>query len=488
MSRTLLLSFVFAAIPTLSAMADPATPAEAARLTTLFERYVGHAAPGQPGAVAVVPKGEAYVATLDLKRALAGLEGFGITVETAVSSTTLQPLPDGTWKVTSTDIPPITLHAGQQTLNLSSATSSFEGVYDPKLYGFSHSRQDQTGYDLRQATPTTVQNRRVDKVGLTLDGAAAAKGGVDVKGRYDLTGTSSDIEVRSAPVAPEPGSTSAAPPPSSAPTRFSYKVPTGTVTIGIDGLRTKDLLDLWAFLVAHPSRDSLAAAQGDLKALLRSGLPYLANLRESAAFQGPTLSTPIGVVSASSLGGSIDVADLATRGKAETSLSFADLKIPAGQLPPWFADLVPTALDLHLGLDGFNAGAAAAAAVDDLDLRKDVVLTPDQQAALGRVLWPGDGTVTLGPSRVTTAALDLRMEGQATLGAQLAGRLTITGKGLDKEIAALQERAATDPGAGQVLGPLTFAKNLAKPGPDGSLVWVVELARGAVTVNGAPLQ
>ena len=489
MSRTLLLGLVVAALPTLSAMAGPATPEEAARLTALFERYVGRPVPGQPGTVTVVPKGDAYVATFDLKRALAGLEGLGVTVDAAPSATTLQPLPDGTWKVFSTDSPPITLRAGKQTITVSAATSTFDGIYDPELRGFRHTRQDQTGYDTKQVTPTTVQDRRVDRLGFATDGAAARTGGLDVKGRYDMAGMSADIAVDAATAVPEGGGRNPAlAPPSSAPTRFAYAVPTGTLAVGLDGLRTKDLLDLWAFLVAHPSRDSLAAAQDELKAMLRAGLPYVGNLREDASFRAPVVSTPVGPVSAGSVGFGLSAGGLTNHGTAELGLSFAELKVPPGQLPPWSAGLVPTALDLHVGLDGFNAAAAAAAAVDGFDLRQAVAFTPEQQAAAARVLWPGDGSVTLKPSRITTGTLDLKMDGRATLGAQPSGRLTIAGTGLDEEIAALQAQAARDPGAAQVLGPLVLAKNLAKPGPDGGLLWVIDLAQTGVTVNGAPLQ
>lgn len=488
MARTLLLGLAAAAIPIVSAVAAPATPDEAARLTALFERYVGHPAPGEPDSVTVVPQGESYVATLDLKRALAGLEGLGVTLDPVVSATTLTPLADGTWKVGSTSSPSITAHMGQQTVSLRYATSIFDGIYDPKITGFSRSRQEQTGSEYTQTAPTVVQTRRVDKASLDFTGTPADAGSVDVKGHYDLAGLAADIVVRPAPAPETPAGGPAVPPAGRAGTTFSYVVPTSSLDIGLDRFRTRQALDLWAFLVAHPSHDSLAAAQDELKALLRAGLPYIGGLREASSLASLAVTTPIGVVSAKAMSGDIDLSGLAGTGKAAVAFSIADLVVPPGQLPPWSSGLVPKGLDLHVAVDGFHAAEAMAATVDDVDLKKDVIITPDQKEAIGHLAWPGAGTVTLAPSRLTTAVLDLKMEGQAALGPKPTGRVTVSGTGLDKEIAALQAEAAIDPGAGQILGPLVLAKNLSKPNPDGSLTWLIEFGDGPVKVNGATLQ
>ena len=70
MAKSFLLGLFAAALPVLSVQAAPATPEEAARLTTLFERFVAHPDAGQPSSVTVVPQGDAYRVTLDLAHAL----------------------------------------------------------------------------------------------------------------------------------------------------------------------------------------------------------------------------------------------------------------------------------------------------------------------------------------------------------------------------------------------------------------------------------
>jgi hypothetical protein len=489
MARTLLIGFAVAAIPIVSAAAAPATPEEAARLTALFERYVSHPAPGQPSGVSVVPAGESYAVTLDLKRAAAGLESFGLTVDPYTSKSLLTPQPDGTWKVHSQDDPPLVLHFGGQTMSLAATSGTFDGTYDPKLRAFASFTQQQTGTTTVRTTPTLDQTTRIDKVTWAGTGTAAEGGTVTSTAHYTSSGLTSDVLMKPAPAPAAPATGNpAVPPPSGAGTPFTVTMPSSTQDVAAERLRVGPLLDLWAFVVAHPDHGSLVAAQDQFKGLLRAGLPVADAIRTSGAFPALSVSTPVGVVSAKTVTAAFDVTGLAATGRAAVGLSLADLAVPPGQLPPWSSGLVPTALDLHVAVDGFHAADAALATVNAVDLGKDVVITPDQKAAAMRALWPGNGTVTLAPSRLTTAMLDLKLEGQASFAPAFAGRVTVTGTGLDKEIAALQALAATEPGAGQVLGPLVLAKNLAKPNPDGSLGWLIEFGNGPVKINGAPLQ
>ena len=339
----------------------------------------------------------------------------------------------------------------------------------------------------KRGTDTYVQSRHTDAVALSGTGTAAEGGTVSTTSHSVGKGAGGEIRFKPKPSDPSPGNP-AVPPPVGGGTTLSYESPATRTDTAVDRLDAAKVLDLWAFFAVHRSRDSVTGAQDELKALLRAGLPYVAAFKQSGSLDAPSLSTPVGVISARSFGLSFDASGLGGTGKAGLALTVADLLVPPGQLPPWSAGLVPTALDLHLGLDGFHATEAAKAAVDAVDLHHDVIITPEQKAQVGRVFLPDGGTLTLQPSHIATAMLDLTMDGHAALGVQPGGEVTVTAKGLDREIAALQAQAATDPGAGQVLGPLVLAKNLAKPNPDGSLGWVIAFGHGPVTVNGAPLQ
>lgn len=488
MATASLAGAVAAAMWVVPAVAAPATPEEAARLTALFGRYVGQPSPGQPGAVTVKPEGESYRVVLDLKRALAGFGDLGFTVESDPSETLLTPLPDGTWKVTARNSPPVTVRAAQQTLTFKSATSAFDGIYDPALYGFRSSTSTYDHYDYAQVAPTVDQDRQIEHLTFDLKGVQAPGTTTDVTAHYLATGQSSTILIKPPRPATDPGADPAAPPPE-APTGITYTSPSGTVDIGIGALHTRELLDLWAFLVAHRDRASIAASQDSFKTIVRAALPMLDRLNETAAFDGLVLNTPIGRFSAKALAGGLDVADLAGTGKASSQFSFDGLTIPPGQLPPWVEGFVPTAAALDIRVAGFHAAEAATAAVDDVDFHKEPAISPDQTDRLGRLFWPGSGTLTVAPSRITSKLLDLRMDGDGVIGPHPTGHLTVTGTGLDAAIAALKAAVASDPSAEQVLTTAVLAKNLAKANPDGSLTWLIEAKPDAsVTVNGAQVQ
>lgn len=490
MVKPFLIGLATAAIPLLSAQAAPATSEEAARLTALFQRYIGQPAPGQPSGLTVTPEGESYRVTSDLQRLASGLASFGFTVEPSVSVTMLTPLPDGTWKVTAQNAPPLVMHTPQQTLTFKTGSSAFDGIYDPKIYGFLHSTTTYGGYDYAQTSPALTQSRHIDKLVFDLKGTPDSKGSVAVAGRYVGTGETSTIVIKVPGTAADPDVVDPTVPRTpAAETPIAYTSPGSTIDIGLGALRTKDLLDIWAFLVAHHDKASLTASQDEFKTRLRAILMPFDGLTENVAFDAFKVTTPLGPFSAKSMSGGIDAKGLTGTGTVSSRFAADGLTVPLDQLPPWSRDLVPSAISLDIGVDGFHASKAAAEAIRDFDLKAEPALTPEQGNAIGHLLWPGTGTVKMAPSRLTSKMLDLKMEGEASIGLVPTGHLTVTGTGLDKAISTIQAASAADPAAAQVLSSLVLAKNLAKPNADGSLTWLIEAkGDGPVTVNGAALQ
>ena len=490
MVKAPLLGIVFAIGSLSAAQAAPATADEASRIKDLFERYVGPPAIGQPSAVTVAPDGESYRVTLDLKQALRGLEGFGVTTDPNLSTTMLTPLPDGTWKVASTDSPPIVIHFRDESIALKAASTRFDGIYDPRMFAFKTITAQYAGYDYSRSGPSLVQDSHTDQIGFTF--AGSPDDGGTVTGTAHETVAGSKVDVLMKPAATPPSSATGAPataPPAKPTTSISYAVPTAALDIAVQKLETKSLLDIWAFLVAHPNRESLVAAQDDLRAILRTALPFATALKEDGTADALSVTTSLGLFSAKTASGGLDLENLDGTAKAATSFAIGGLKVPADQLPPWMQGLVPTDLSIAFGVDGIHAAEAASEAVNDFDLRSDRPFTPDQSTKIGHLAMPSAATVTISPSRLTSQLLDIRFDGAATVSDVPEGHVTIKATGLDKAIASLQSASTSDPSAGQALGPLVLAKNLAKPEADGSLSWLVELKGGGpVTVNGTPLQ
>ncbi len=487
-TTVLVLAFAGVAMPALGAPAAPASQEEADRLKAVFERYVGHPAQGEAGGVTVTPEGPGYRASLDVRQLTRALEGFGMTVEPATSILVLTPNDNGTWRITSDVFPPLVMHYGGQTLALKSSTYKFDGTFDPKIPAFSDGSATQDGTTFDQDAPTLTQQRRIGHTTATQKAAAAENGSAAVDAHYAFSDLSDKITMR----VPAPKATVEVAP-TQPPTEISYTVPSGTADLSLDRLRLKNLLDLWAFFVAHPNQDSIAASQDELRGLLRSALPLLGGLKQSGSMNGFSLTTQVGPFSARQLAGSLDLTDLAAAGKAALGLTLDGLSVPSTDLPPWSVGFIPTAVDLKPTLVGFHFDEAAKEAVEDFDLKAGG-FTPAQSEKIGHIAWPGDdGRVTLAPSRITSGLLDLRLDGEAAIrtvpAGRLTGRLTVTGTGIDKAIATLQSAAGTDATAAQMLAQIVAAKDLGKPNPDGSFTWVIEAAgSGPLTVNGVPMK
>ncbi len=471
-------------IPTVGAFAASATPEEADRLKAVFERYLGHPAPGAPESVTVTPEGSAYRASFDIKAMARPLESFGVSLDPTTETLLLTPNDDGTWKVSSDALPPMTIHIKDQSIAMRSASYAFEGTFDPKLGAFTTAKATQEGATFDQDTAGTSQHRRIGRLAGSQTGVPGPGGTTSLTMGYTVSDVTDEVSI-----APPHPAASVAVAPAGPPMQFSYTLPTGTVDLAAGNLHMTSLLDLWAFLVAHPNQDALVAAQDELRTILRGALPLMSDLKEGGSADDLAVTTQVGAFSAHKIASTVAFTDLSGTGTMALALSLDGLKVPSQDLPVWTAGFLPTAFDLKPTLTGFHFDEMMREAVNDFDLKTAEPFTPEQDQTLGHMVWPGDGKLTLAPSRITSGLLDIRLEGEATLGNELAGKLKVSATGLDKAITALQEATASDPSAQQVLAQFILAKNLAKPGPDGSSVWELEAgAGGAVTVNGTPLQ
>ena len=461
--------------------APAATQEQADKLKAVFERYLGRSIEGEPSKVTIVPEGTAYRMTYDYKQLGRPLESFGMTIDSVSQSVLLAPNDDGTWRVTSDAMPPMVFHFKDQTITMSTSTYKFDGVFDPKLGVFTDQTATQDGSIYDQDAPAMLQHRRTGRSVLTETATSAGASGVNLDVRYALTDITAEMTGRSPPNA----ATGDAPPPFS----LSYQLPKAGLGVRIDGLLATRLLDLWAFFVAHPSHDAIVAGQEELRGLLLAALPLPLSLKEDSAAEGLTAKTPLGDVTARSIAAGLELAGLPGTGTVNFSIAADGLGVPTTDLPAWMAGFLPTALDIRPSITGFHAEEAAKEAVADFDLNSADGFRPEQRDKIAHIFWPGDGKLMLAPSRITSAVLDLKLEGEATLTAAPSGRFTIAASGVDKAIALLQAAAGSDPTAAQALTGLVTAKNLAKPNPDGTLGWVIEAAgNNAVTINGVPLK
>ena len=459
-----------------AAFAAPATSDEAQLIRGQLERYLGR------GPVAVTPEGDAYRIAIDLKAALKGLERFGVTLDPVTYRLSAAAQGDGTWHVTSGSPPLITVKAGGQTTSIAANNQSFDGIFDPRIPAFTKSTSSYDSLSIgtvgtgqgKAATVTAVQTRQLQHGQQTMAATPAGDGVIDAKFTQGNTAYAQDFVLDAAKGAQHVTVTGG---------------PTSD-TFTISKLPIRALLDLWAFLVAHPSPDELKTNQAAFKDLLRRALPLFASLTQDGTLGQLAVATPFGPVAAHALSTHLDLTGLTDNGSASFAVKADDLVLPVALLPPWAPALIPTGIDLHDSLTGYRLDQAAEAAIDGLDLGAPEPLSPATSEKIQAALGSRDTLVVkLGDNRITTPTFEAQFSGEVHL-VQPTPTFTVAvhARGLDKAIAAVRTKAAKDPTAAQAIAILTLVKGYGKADGNDAFSWdVAGDGTGALTVNGVPL-
>ncbi len=262
------------------------------------------------------------------------------------------------------------------------------------------------------------------------------------------------------------------------------------VEIDLGGVKPRPLLDLWAFLVAHPTRPELAANEATLKTLLTAALASQLSLDESVAMQKLAVQTPHGPIAFDAAKAGIGGAAAGSDSRFEEHFSASGLTLPPGLVPATFHDLVPTSFDVGFKVSGFDLTAAGAEAIADMHLAGDAppISEDDSDEGLGQADRRRAGARSTSRPR-TSSRRSSTSRSKARFvyqGAKPSGTFTVHMRNFDKTQAALK---SLGPEAEKKMVPvLAMAKGLAKTDGDGSLTWVGELgADGMMKVNGLPL-
>ena len=466
-----------------TALAGPAAALQAntdgaKKLTDVFETYLGKPAAGKTSAVTVVPEGEGYRVTLSLAALAAPVANslFGIEGGNVVFSANEQP--DGNWHVVSTAPLQATIKVGPQVQTILFDGLKFDGVFDPKAGSFISSTMSIQKVKQTVAAPevnATVTSGLVNSVQSSI---LAGNGGVSSKIDYNVKDFREDM------IFSTPKKDGAASPE----VKASLAAATLQSTMSLDAFRSRKFLELWAFLVAHPSKESVAAGQADLKAILRPLLPLFEKMSGNVILNDVSVQTPIGAFAAKSLGAVIGMTGLVAGANFSEEFKLAGLSIPPGLAPPWSAGLVPTDAAFGFRVQGLDLAAASKEAVEDFSLNSPKPISDADGAKILAAVAPGGKfDIVLTPGRLASALLEVTFDGAATVNIpQFSGKVTIHAKGLDAALETLKKGMATDKSAAQAFGVGTMAKGLGKTGAGGSTDWVVEYADGGVKINGTP--
>ncbi len=474
--RCLLTSTAFVALAT-AAAAAPATQEGADELTGVFQSYFG----SMPGVVTVSPAGDIYRMVIDLGPLTSMIPASEFSLAISPLNYELTDLGDGTWNVTQNQ--PITVKASvPNELDYSIVMGSVvgEGVWDEKIETFSSYTSDVTGFSSSMTATdggeTVSQNTTTAKMHTVMTSTPGANGGADSLIVATAEGYALSMDAPMGPGMP--------------PMNIAATADTQNARYEIKGARNAAMLDIVAWAVANaPAPEAIPGKQEELRALLQSSLPIFENLSGTADINTLTVQSPIGVFSADTLGVEVEMSGGVADGLFREAISLSGLVIPPGIAPPWAEQLVPTEARFDVKATNFNLADPLAAIVSSFDMTSPDGFPPGfEMTLLGSFMPTGAVDVTILPTSVSNSIYSVSLEGVINAGLMGAptGSGTVTATGMDQVQQVLQ--SAPPEIAGQVLMPLGMATGMAKPGPDGALIWEIDGSQpGKLLVNGVDL-
>lgn len=474
------LALLVIALPAV-AQAAPATPDEAQRLTTLFERYVGHPATGA-SVVTVTPDGESYRTVLDVGRLLGFLQLDGLAISASALTARLTPQTDGRWRVAFEDFPAMGFTKDGQASSFVVNGYKFDGLFDPVLQAFASASTQASGSTAQSSGPKGSSTVRMTDTSLGSYGATdGGAGTIDVKSSQTIKDFDYEVEVN--PKADPSASLTMEP------VKFSIRGASLASSVALGNERNVALNDLWAFLVAHASKDDLVAHQVDLKTRLKAVLPLTSSVVGDLNLSKLVVNTTLGDFGAGTLSEHYELDGPSNKNGLVSTLKLSDLSLPPGLVPGWAAPLTPTALDFTQVMGPVNLTPSLLMAIDGADLAAEKPLTDEQLAAIKASLQQNNAHLRVPPSTISTALMTVRFQSDLKLVKPVpTGTASVAVTGLDRTIDAIQANSPDDQDAAQAIAMLSAIKVLAKAeGPDSYSWQIVAAPGGNVTVNGMPL-
>ncbi|MEX6506868.1 hypothetical protein [Jiella sp. M17.18] len=467
-----------------SAEAAAGTEAGARSLQSALAAYLSPQA-FDLGFLTVAPDPAGYRITfkLDTDFGTAGSSGSGTRghMRIAPYSVLVSRQPDGNWFVRSMDGFSSSLSldgpTGRTAISSTVGSASFSGIFSPAIGGFLSSSATADKMVVTQRTPQSETFAEFGPQSMEAKAVPAEDGSVDVT--FSQTGSDLKQTILSAdPAHPE----------RRVPIRLAAK------DLSLDGkaagLRSRPMLDLWAFLLAHQDREKIVASQDELRARLRDLLPAWKSLDLGETFGGVSVSTPFGGMTADRFRVAVKADGITTAGAFRYIYGLEGMSFASPSIPAWADPLIPHDLTLGLGARNLDLDAAARIAIDDFDLAREKPLSDAAEKRIAAVFHDHVPRFTIEPSRLKAADYEVKFSGELSLqGSRPATKLDITATGVDNVIALLQKAGSSDPRAFQAVGFLSLAKGFAGPSADGSTHWLIETgADGSVKINGMQIK
>lgn len=447
----------------------------AKQLTDDLSRYVGKQALNE-GILKVSAEGSTYKITFDMKALAAKMPKQDLAKFDFPPVTLLvKPRGDGGWDVSSDFSTTGSLEVngpdGPNSAQIAVKDGKFTGVYDPELAAFVDGGSSIAGMTMTSRQPRQLTDLSVGPGSSKFTASKSTDGGVDLNVTQAMADFVETVKIDDRAVA-------------------ALKAPELAVNVTAKAIRTKPLLDLLAFAIAHEDEARLKADQAELKTLLLGALPLWERIDGTYTFKKLAIETYVGNFGAAQLDTVVGMDGIAKDGKINYAFKVSGLTVPQQIVPGWSVALLPTDIDLNFGGANIDLDSMAKKTIETLDFSKDPPLPADFGDEISADFLAKTPKFVLGHSTVRNGSIVIAMEGEMTFpGKKPDADVTIDVTGYDKIVASLQEAAKTDPQASQAFTGALAIKGFAKTLPDGRIEWVINARPdGSVTVNGAMLK
>ncbi|HEY3719245.1 MAG TPA: caspase family protein [Roseiarcus sp.] len=462
-----------------------------AKITSFFETYIGKSAALQP-ALVVTPEGSDYLVTTDLGAPTSPFKAAGIGHDSAAFHFKVSEQEDAAWRVEFDNFP--TYHANiTQSNDAILLSASARGIksttfLDTQLEWIRSGQTRIEDMAFRGRLPGIDATVSGGPLQATITTQPSPDGAVSTNAQESVGAL--DVTVVVDPKVVDLSNSGSAQP-FNANARFD----SGSLEFKLDGVKPHPLLDLWAFLVAHPSRPELAADEAAFKTLLTAALPAQSVLAEDFAVQKLSVQTPQGTFALDGAKVATSVAAAGASSRFEQHYAATGVALPPGLVPAPYRDFVPTSFDLRFKVAGVDLTAAGTEAIADMHLAGDVppVSAEDEAKISAKLLGAGPLVIDIPSSHIRAPQLDLGFEGQIrypdVLGAGKAtGTIAFRAHNFDQTTAAALKVAAGPEGEKKLIPVIAMVKGLAKTDPDGVMTWVCEIGDDRILkVNGMSL-
>jgi hypothetical protein len=468
------------------AMAAPATPEEADRLSALFKSILGTDA----DKLSVKPNGDYYDVTFDLPKKIKESD-----VDAEVNQTPLviklQDLGGGKW--TAAQPAPFGFDSKQvkdgKTALAAGKIGAFtvSGTFDQTLGTFSEAKAQISDVSF-SVTETGGKpdlngfNFLAKSIEIDLNSGLSAPLAELANARFyiGLNDISGDIDI---------------PPDGKNPmgVKGSFALAHTDRTLELKGTRPKALMKFIDWGKAHPDEKSQEAGRADLARILKESLPVFDSASFSSTLKGLTIDTPFGKAGLENVTADLTMNGVVAHGMARQVVTISGLTLPDGLpqeiLPKFALELMPKSMSMDLKVTDYDLAAPAGMLLDHLEESGDEP-SPEMEKLLLEALLPkGEATITLAPGSYVSPALTVKYEGGMVAGPEKMpfGTAIVSANGLDKVIELIKTAPKELELENGIYGILA-AKGFGKQEADGAVTWKIETTReGAVSVNGVKM-